>query len=102
MAPRGKYVVRIFCLLLVQLTKQSLPQNFRKTDDRVERRTQLMGNVGEKLRLVPIRRFQLSALRLDFTKKPGVLDRQYRLRSKSPQEIYNFRRKIARPAAIDR
>src|SRR5262249_55963258 len=74
MAAGGKNVVGVFGLFLVQLAEKSLPQHFRETDDGVEGRAEFMRHVGEKLRLVPIGRLDLTALLLDLTEKPRVLD----------------------------
>ena len=62
MAPGGEDILGVFGLLLIQLAEQSLAQDFGEADDRVERRAQLMGHVGEEFRLVPVRRFDLPAL----------------------------------------
>ena len=62
MATGSENVVRVLGLLLVQLAKQSLPQDFREADDGVERRAQFVRHVGEKFRLVPVRGLDLTAL----------------------------------------
>ena len=49
-------------------------------EDGVERRAQLVAHVGEELRLVLARFFDLAALVVDFVEQPRVLDRQHRLR----------------------
>ena len=52
-------------LVSVELAEQSLAQDFRETDDGVERRAQLMRHVGEKFRLVAVGHLDLPALFLD-------------------------------------
>src|SRR5262245_53766466 len=93
MASRGKDVIGVFRLFLVQLAEQSLLQYFRKSYNRIERRAQLVRNVGEKLRLVSIGRLQLSPLRFDLAKQPRVVNRQNRLCSKRPKQVYYLRLK---------
>ena len=68
----------------------SLSQDFREADDGVERRAQLMRHVGEKFRFVPVSRFDLTALVLDLTKQPRVLDCQGGLRGEGLQQINDF------------
>ena len=74
MAAGGEDVVGVFGLFLAQLAEQSLAQDFREADDGVKRRAQLMGHVGEKLRLMPVSGLNLSALILDLAEQPGVLN----------------------------
>jgi len=50
-----------------------------QADDGVERGAQFVAHAGEKLRLVPVRQFELAALVLDFVEQPHVLDRDHRL-----------------------
>src|SRR5262249_20904774 len=64
-------------------------------DDRVEWRAQLMGHVGEKFRLVPVGRLDLTALLLDLAKQPGVLNGQYGLSSKSFHKLDYFGTELA-------
>ena len=95
MAPGGKNVVDIFILLLVQLAEEFFQQHFREADDRVERRAQLVRHVGEKLRLVPVGRFDLPVLVADLAEQPRVMDRQSRLCRESLQQIHHFRFELA-------
>ncbi len=71
------------------------PQDFGETDDGVERGSKLMGHVGEKLRLVPVGRFDLAALVLDFAEQPGVLNRQDGLGREGFQKLDYFGAKLA-------
>ena len=61
------------------------PVNLGEADDGVEWRAELMGHVGEELRLVPVGGFDLAALVLDLVEQPGVVDRQGGLRRKGLQ-----------------
>ena len=90
MAPGGKNVVDVFVLLVVQLAEVLFQQHFRKADDRVERRAQLVRHVGEKLRLVPVRRFDLPILVADLAEQPRVVNRQSRLRREGLQQIHHL------------
>jgi hypothetical protein len=56
---------------------------------------QLVRHVGKKLRFVPVGGFDLTALILDLTKQPGVLDRQCRLRREGFQQLDHFGTKLA-------
>ena len=70
-------------------------------DDGVQRRPQLVGHVGQELRLVLAGRLQLAARLLDLLEQPGVLDRQHRLAGERLQEIDDGLRKLARRLAAD-
>ena len=72
-------VVQVLGLLLAHFTEHSLQQDIRESDDRVERRPQLVRHAGEKLRLVLAGNFELAALLLDLVKEAHVLDRDHRL-----------------------
>jgi len=54
-------------------------------EDGIERRAQLVAHIGEELRLVLARGFELPALVLDFVEKARVLDCQHRLGGKGLQ-----------------
>ena len=75
MAAGGKDVVGVLGLFLVQLAEQLLVQDFGEADDGVEWRAQFVRHVGEKLRFMPARDFELPALLLDLAKQPRVLNR---------------------------
>src|SRR5215831_18119955 len=94
MAAGGKDVLRVLGLFFVKLAEHSLAQDFRKTDDGVERRTQLVRHIGEEFRLVAIGGLDLFAFILDLPKKPCVLDRQYRLCRKVFQKLDHFGAKL--------
>ena len=70
-------------------------------DDGVERRAQLVAHIGEELRLVAARDFQLPALFLHLREQIGILDRQHRLGRKGLQELDRVARKFARLLASD-
>ena len=53
-----------------------------------------MRHVGEKLRLVPIGCLDLTALLLDLTEEPRVLDRQSGLGRKGLKKLHDFRLKF--------
>src|SRR5262249_41198375 len=102
MTARGEDVVGVLGLFLIKLSEHSLPQDFRKADDGVERRSKLMGHVGEKLRLVPVGGLDLTTLILDFAEQPRVLDRQCRLRGEGLKEFDDLWRKAADLAPVNR
>src|SRR5262249_52370633 len=56
------------------LTVSAIRHQFGVTQDGVEWRAQLVAHIGEKLRLVLARDFELPALVLNFVKQPHVLD----------------------------
>src|SRR6516164_8335104 len=60
--------------LLGRLTVSAIRHQFGIAQDGIKRRAQLVAHIGEKLRLVLARFFQLSALVLDFVKQSNVLD----------------------------
>ena len=65
--------------LLGWLTVSAVRHQFGIAQDGVERRAQLMAHIGEELRLVLARDFELTALVLDFVEQPHVLDGDHRL-----------------------
>ena len=71
---RGVDVLEVLVLLLVQLPEHPLEQHLGEPDDGVERRPQLMGHIGEELRLMAAGGLQLPALFRDLVEEPGVLD----------------------------
>jgi|RhiMethySRZTD1v2_1073278.scaffolds.fasta_scaffold363270_4 hypothetical protein len=88
MLARCKNISGVLSLFLVQFPKQSFLQNFREADDGVERRSQLVGHVGEKLRFVAVGSFDLAALVLNFAEQPGIVNSQCRLCGKGLQQIH--------------
>ena len=76
-------------------------ENFAVANDGIERRPQLVAHIGEKLRFVLPRHFELPAFILDFTEQPGVLNRHRRLRRECLDEVDDILRKDARRAAAD-
>src|SRR6516225_1389421 len=73
--------------LLGRLAIRAVRHQFGVTQDRVERRAQLMAHVGQELRLVLARFFQLSALVLDFIEQAHVLDGDRRLICKRRDQL---------------
>ena len=76
-------------------------ENFAVANDGIERRPQLVAHIGEKLRFVLPRHFELPAFILDFTEQPGVLNRHRRLRRECLDEVDGVLRKNAGRAAAD-
>jgi hypothetical protein len=74
--PEEDDVADVFVLFSVQLAKNLVGKDLGKPDDGGQRSTEFVGHVGEELRLMPVCCLDLSALVLDFTEQPGVLDRQ--------------------------
>ena len=62
-------------------------QHLREADDGVERRPELVGHVGEELRLVAVGHLELGALVGDLPEEPGVLDREGRLVREGAEQI---------------
>src|SRR6266446_5239723 len=85
-------VVQVLGLLFIDVPEHPLGQDLREPDDGVERRAELVGHVGEELRLVPAGGFELAALVRDLVKEPGILDGQGRLRGKGLEERDDFGR----------
>src|SRR5262249_5494734 len=90
----GVDVLQVLVLLLVELAEHTLAQNLREADDRVQRRTELVGHVGQELGLVLAGRFKLSALVLDLEKQAGVLERQGRLRGEGGEKVDHLSREL--------
>src|SRR6185437_8925593 len=67
-------VLQVVVLLVVEVAEKPLEQDFRKPDDRVQRRAQLVRHVREKFGLVLVRDLELATLLLDFAEQPHVLD----------------------------
>jgi hypothetical protein len=76
---RGMDVEQVLELLVVDLAEHLLRQHLGETDDRVERRAQLVRHVGEELRLVLVGELELAALGLDLVEQARVLDRDHGL-----------------------
>ncbi len=95
MPSRFQNVRQVFRLLLIDGPEHPLGQHFREPDDGVQRRAELMGHVGKKLRLVTARGLKLAALVRDLVEEPGVLDGQGRLRREGLQDVHDLRRKLA-------
>jgi hypothetical protein len=74
--------------LLGWLTVSAVRHQFGIAQDGVERGAQLMAHIGEELRLVLARLFELSALVLDFVKQPHILDRNRGLVGKCRDQFY--------------
>jgi len=72
-------VLQVLVLLGIQLPEHPLEQHLGEADDRVERRPELVGHVGEELRLVTAGRPQLAIRRLQLGEQPDVLDGDDRL-----------------------
>src|SRR5262249_4880313 len=60
--------------LLGWLTVSAVRHQFGVAQDGVERRAQLMAHIGEELRFVLARFFELPALVLNFIEEPNILD----------------------------
>src|SRR5262249_46820910 len=69
------------------LAVSAVSHQFGIAEDGVERRAQLMAHIGEELRLVLARNFQLTALVLDFAKQSTVLDIYPRLVSEGCHQV---------------
>ncbi len=65
--------------LLGHLAVNPVEDQLGVAEDRIQRRAQLVAHVGEELRFVPARHFELAALVLDLVEQPHVLDRDCRL-----------------------
>ena len=76
----GQDVLQVLGLLLVHLPEHPLGQHLREAEDRVQRRPQLMGHVGEELGLVAAGGLELPALVRDLAEQAGVLDGERGLR----------------------
>ena len=76
----------VLFLLLVELAEHPLRQHLGEADDRVQRRPQLVGHVGQELGLVLAGDFELAALLLDLQEQARVLDGQGGLGRECPQE----------------
>src|SRR5215510_14344638 len=72
-------LLEILLLQISNLPAGSSQNDTGKADDRVQRRAQLMADVGEKLRLVAVGRLELLVLFLDLLKQLDVLDGDDRL-----------------------
>src|SRR5262249_3696737 len=87
--------------LLGWLAVSAVRHQFCVAQDGVERRSQLMSHIGEELRLVLARLFELSALIFDFMEQPRILDGQCRLRRKGLDQVDSVLRKGAGRFATD-
>ncbi len=87
MAARIVYVLHVLRLLLVELAEHALGEHLGEADDRVERRAQLVGHVGEELRLVLARDRKLLALVLQLVEQSRVLNGQCRLGGEGFQQL---------------
>ena len=74
MPARGQDVLEVLGLLLVHLPEHPLGQDLREAEDRVQRRPELVGHVGQELGLVAAGRLEQAALVRDLAEEPGVLD----------------------------
>ena len=73
--------------LLRWLTVDAVGDQLGVAENGIERRAQLVAHVGEELRFVLARDFELSAFVLDLVEQPRVLDRQHRLRGESLHQV---------------
>ena len=87
MPARGQDVLQVLGLLRVHLPEHPLGEHLREAEDRVQRRPELVGHVGEELGLVAAGGFELPALLPDFPEQPGVLDRERRLGRERHQDV---------------
>ena len=71
-----------------------LLEHLAVADDGVERRPELVGHVGEELRLVTARDLELPALRLELPEEPGVLDGQGGLGGEGLEEVHDLLREL--------
>ncbi len=101
MPARGQDVLEVLGLLLVHLPEHPLRQHLREAEDRVQRRAQLVGHVGQELGLVAAGRLELPALVRDLAEEPGVLDGQSGLGGEGLEEIDHLRRELSRLACRD-
>jgi hypothetical protein len=62
-----------------ELAFHSPQHNARKAHDRIQWRAQIVADAGEEVGLMPVGRFELLALLLDFVKQPDVYDGDHRL-----------------------
>ena len=85
---------------LVQICRLFL-EHLAVADDCVQRRTQLMGHVGEELGFVLVGDLKLLTLVFDLPEQPRVLYGENRLRRQGLHEIYNLCRKASRLPTID-
>ena len=69
-------VVEVLLLLRVDLAGDPLAQHLREADDRVQRRPQLVGHVGQELRLVLARGLELPVEALELVVHPVHVGRQ--------------------------
>src|SRR5262249_51964787 len=72
-------LLEILLLHISNLPAGSSQNDTGKPDDRVQRRAELMADIGEKLRLVAVGRLKLLVLFLDLLKQSDVLDGDDRL-----------------------
>src|SRR6267142_3517033 len=95
MAPRGVNVLQVLGLLLVEVTEHAFRQDLGKSDDRVERRPELVRHVGQKLRLVLAGDLELPTLVSDFPEEAGVLDRESGLGGERAEQFDRLARELA-------
>ena len=74
--PRGEDVVEVLLLLRVDLAGDPLAEHLGEADDRVQRRPQLVGHVGQELRLVLAGRLELLVETLELVVHPVHVRRQ--------------------------
>src|SRR3954469_24715832 len=85
--------------LVRSLAVNAVADELRVPENCVERRAQLMAHVGEELRLVLARYFQLAALLLDLSEQTRVLDRERELCGERLQQLNGFSGVLARRLA---
>ena len=78
-----------------------LLEHLAVADDRVERRAQLVGHVGQELGLVAVGRLELAALVPDLPEQPRVLDGQGRLGCEGLEQLDDLGREISGRVLVD-
>src|SRR6516164_5311116 len=79
-----------------QLTVDAVDEQFGITEDRVQRRSQLVAHIGEELGFVLTGERQLLALIGNLAEQPRVLDRQYRLARQGLHQSHGLRGEFTR------
>ena len=82
---------RYSACFVVHLPEHTLREHLREAEDRVQRRPELVGHVGQELRLVAARGLELLALVRDLAEESGVLDGESGLggeRAEQPDDLW--------------
>src|SRR6266498_4868180 len=102
MLPTAQDIRQELSLFFFANLQRRIQQDLGETDDCIERRAQLVRHVGEKLRLMPIRRLDLPALVVDLTEESCILDRDLRLVGQRGKEVdHPIVKPTRRPAKKD-